>query len=357
MHIKVNTWHLRIFLQAYVHDRRWLDAGNIDPEVVQTELLEAVAYREFQNEYYQMSSDQRCSKAMMSKYETFRKAYEEAFENWHGEQEKIHTAKMSREVHERLNAGRMSLCPYFWSVVSALVFYYGFIRSTRPVRQAFGRMVPALVTALLILFGSGLVGGLGYGVYRIVNTVPSPSSLVASFKNEYREYKEDQKKSAEYSAQRALEHEAWEKAFPDSVELLRLQAEKNQQLLKEQEAHERAERWEGRKSEMKEFGALIAILIIGILSFGLALALIYWALRLFIWGIRFLVPILNPAVERLSFKNAPEDGLRAWLVREFRRLKDQWAGFRRFSKETYELIAAFAKAKKERVCPYLTIDL
>lgn len=350
MRIRANAWHLQVFLQAYVHDRNWLDAESISAE--RPELPETAVYRAFEKEYYEMPQEQRFNEETQKKLHELAEASQEAYAKWHKEQEAIFTANRSREVSERLHAGRMSLCPYFWSVVSALVFYYGFVRSTRPFRQLFGRAAPALGTALIVLMVGGLVSFIGYGIYESRDQIPTPAGVVAGIKNEYREYKEGQRRDQQ---KRLQEQQEWERANPQEAALRRQQEEQNRQQQEQWRAQERASEWRQFKRDLKEFAVGAGMLVGGLIGVVLAIALLCYAALLLGKVFSFLAQLLRPVVAPLSFKSVPETGFRAWLVRQFRRVARAWAAWRQFWKDTRELVAAFAKAKKERVCPYLTI--
>lgn len=354
MRIRANAWYLQVFLQAYVHDRYWLDAETIGP-AERPELPETVAYQAFEKKYYEMPHEQRFNEETQKKLHELAEASQKAYAKWHKEQQTIYTANRSREVSERLHAGRMSLCPYFWSVVSALVFYYGFVRSTRPFRQLVYRAAPALATGLFVLMAGGLVSLIGYGIYESRDQIPTPAGVVAGIKNEYREYKESQRREAEYQTQRIREQQEWERANPQEAALRRQQEEQYRQQQERWRARERTSEWRQFKSNLKEFAVGAGVLVGGLIGVVLAIALLCYVVLLLGRVFSFLVRFLRPFVEPLSFKSVPETGFRAWLVRQFRRVARAWAAWRQFWKDTRELVAVFAKAKKERVCPYLTV--
>jgi hypothetical protein len=350
-----------VYEQAYVHDRYWLDSKSIGP-VEFPELPETATYREFERKYYKMPEEEQLSKETRNRLWELAEASQEAYSKWHEEQETIYTTNRSREVSERLHAGRMSLCPYFWSVISALVFYYGFVRSTRPFRRLFRRVAPALETAmatlmLVVVYGGlvGIVGFIGYGFYEIRDQIPTPASIVVSVKTEYREYRESQRQEAEHQAERAREQQEWERANPQEAMLRRQQEE---QLRAQQPTWRDFARdmvrdlWGTFKSAVFYVGALVG----SVIALVLVISLLMYLSLLFGKAFSFLARLLSPAVQSLSIKSMPESAFRIWLIRQFRRVANAWAAWWQFWNDTRELVTAFAKAKKERVCPYLTIE-
>lgn len=354
MRIRANAWHLQVFLQAYVHDRYWLDVGMINP-TEPAKLLETAAYQAFEKEYYEMPDKQQCGEEAQNRLHKLAQASHDAYTRWHKEQEARHTANMSREVSERLHAGRMSLCPYFWSVVSALFFYYGFVRSTRPLRQLFNRAAPALGTALIVLMVGGLVSLIGYGIYESRDQIPTPAGVVAGIKNEYREHKENERREAEHRQRQLQEQLEWERANPKEVLLRKQEEEQDRQRQAQLRSQERASEWRQFKDDLREFAVGAGVLVGGLIGGVLAIALLCYVALLLGKFFSFLARLLRPVAELLSFKSVPETGFRAWLVRQSRRVARVWAAWQQFWNDTRELIVAFAKAKKERVCPYLTI--
>ncbi len=180
MTIRPNAWHLQVFLQAFVHDRYWLDNGFFAElsEVEQkteemAKLPEIVAYKEFRDQLEKTDPRERD----YGRLRELRMAGCKAQEEWRKPQEANYTAKRSREISERLYSDRMSLCPYFWSVVVALVFYYGVVRSTRPIRNFFGRTSETFATALVTSLGLVVVAFIGFGIYESRDELPSISDV------------------------------------------------------------------------------------------------------------------------------------------------------------------------------------
>jgi|GEM_PF-5754498 len=355
MRIRASAWHLQVFLQAYVRDRYWLDAGIINPATERPELPETAAYRAFREKCDAMPSERRFNEETQKELHELGEAWREACVRWHETQEAVYTADRSREVSERLHGGRMSLCPYFWSVIAALVCYYGFVRSTRPLRQLIHRAVLSLAATFLVL-GIGLSVALsGYVIYAERDRIPTPAGIVAGIKTEYRAYRQLQQQETEYEAKRLQEQQEWERANPQEAALRRQQEEYSRQQQERWRAEGRAEERAADWKELKGFAASAAAFVGMLVGVVLAIALLYSAARLLGKACSFLKRLLRPAVALLSFKSVPETGFRAWLVRQFRRVTSAWAVWLQFWKDTRELFIAFAKAKKQRVCPYLTI--
>ncbi len=341
MKIRANAWHLKVFLQAYVNDRYWLDIGTVNPsEECQTP--ETVAFEEFEKEYRKLPYQERFSQENQKKLEELATASQKAFAEWYRDQQTIYTTNKSREVSERIYSGKMSLCPYFWRIVSALVFYYMLIRATRPFRNFFNKIAEGLATAVGVTIIAVIISVVGYGIYSIHDQIPTPADVVVSVKQSVKEYKQSkiQQQAAE-AEQKIIEQQntqariAWEQKHPEEVARERAEREEFDRLRSQQN-------WQ----DFKEFAITIGYLVLGVIvvvsSLLAILGIVYlmgkvleWLAHRFDWG-------------KTIITEKPPSAFRLWLTKVLEQL-------RLFIKDTKELVIAFAKAKKERVCPFLEV--
>lgn len=359
MKIRAGSWHLQVFLQAYVEDRYWLDAGYA-PLAERPQFPEFAAFMAFQEEFIRLTPDSRWNMENDTQYQELHTAAIAAENAWREKQEAIYTAEQSAKVKTRLLSAHTSLCPYFWSVVSALVFYYGVVRSTRPLRESLGRASNIIMCGAAATVVTLILGLIGWGIYENWRRIPTPAGIARGITQEYREYQDERRKEAEQrriweedDKQRLLTQQAWEQANPEEVARRReLQARYDEEL-RLSAKREAAARWERDKRGFKELGLTLGILgggITVVVGVGIGLS----------WVVGFLLTYLEkrfgPFRERFSVRSLPETGFIGWVMLQLRRMKSTWAKVRQIGRDTSELIAAFVKAKKERVCPFLTVE-
>lgn len=151
--INPDGWPARLYLRAYADEREsWLGVSwsaqvEIDKRAAERfpEVAAWVALEERRRKLYSEGGDWRQhSDAEREEFGRWRAAAEvvakavrdpwtkEQYAHWHAER--------SREIRERFEAGRQSLCPFFWSVVIAVVFYLCLI----PAKRAIGRVLTAV---------------------------------------------------------------------------------------------------------------------------------------------------------------------------------------------------------------------
>ena len=219
MKLQRTAWHFRVYMKAYVTDRSWLDHGNIGP-VERPRLLEEEAYHAFEEKMRSMPPEQQFGQETRDELLKLEGAWQKADNDWRQEQEAAYTESRSREVRERLYAGKTSLCPYFWSVVFGLVIYYGVVRSTRPIWQMFSRIAISEAAALSAI-GLVIVAFIGYGAYESWNEIPTPrqfvTGIVVDVQRSRQRSAEDAASQAAYEALRLRERQAWEVAHPEEV--------------------------------------------------------------------------------------------------------------------------------------------
>ncbi len=335
MQIRVNEWHLRVYLQAYVYDRSWLDIGRIDS--TQCNAPEVEAFEAFEKQLIDLPEEERYSKETQDRREELSDAAHLAYIAWREDEKAKYTAAKSREVKERLDSGRMSLCPYFWSVVSALLFYYGIVRSTRPIRKFVSRIADGILVTVSLTLVAGVFIFIGQSIYSVRSEIPNPSDIVTGVSQLVQEHRQEQaiehaEQVAEqsYNQRRAQEDAIWRQQHPD-------EALAEQQAQAQYDRLQRARNWQAFKDDMQELGIYVGcIALAGILLylFGKGLC---WLAKRFDWDAPAQPkPARSPSAFRLRFAKALEP-------------------VGRFIADTKGLILAMAKAKKEKVCPYLEI--
>lgn len=336
MQIRANAWHLRVFLQAHVHDRYWIDQGTINP-AEECKTPETDAYEEFEKAFQLLPIKERDYKQRCDLAEAAQKSREV----WVKQQAVLYTAQKSTQVSERLYSGRMSLCPYFWSIVSTLVFYYGFVRSTRPFRNFFNQVADGLATAVGALILAGVVVLIGYGIYTIHDQIPTPAEIVVGVKQSVKEYRQNrvQEQAAAVAEQQRAQQQAqmqliWQQQHPEDFQRQRLH-----------EAEESRRQSQRNRQDLKEFALGLGVFVFGI---SVVLGIFYligkgleWLANRYGWG--------------TVTESKPPSAFRLWLTMQMRKIWTYLEPLRRFFKDTKELVRAFAKARKEKVCPYLEI--
>ncbi len=354
MNIRPNSWHLRLFLLSHVQDRFWIDEGEISKEAAKVVLPEVAAYEEFRREHFsKMSQRDPQSSDYFERLSELGEIASSAAVVWHTEQRSLYTASKSREIQLLLDTDRMSLCPYFWSVFWSVVIYLPFVRGTRPIRNFLSRpMVPEII--LGGLFVAPLIAMVVAGAWNQKSeiSVPKPAAIVASIKQSAKDIRDDWRKSQEEGRRREQVHLQYEREHPEEI---------RQQKESETRLHEieNAESWRTFWRDGKEFlifgfqcaSVLAGLALLGTILWFAGKALEWVFVRLaqyFKWGTAEPKP---PSTLRLWLR-----GVMATLTTPFVYLWQSTASFRLFCKETKELIMAFAKAKKEKVCPYLHIQ-
>ena len=370
MKIRAAAWHLRVFLQAYVRDRGWIDSfwepGNAPkdlPEIVAVQEFEKVLRDEHpeghQNIMYpgigmsQLTPDLR---AKQERYLELLREQERAVNEWGTTQRQQHHEQRMNEIETRLYAGRMSLCPYFWHVVFAVVFYYPVVRPVRGMWRAVISVVPQLEWMAVRLAVALVVGLLGYGLYagrHTIAEIPSiPSNVVQGVKNEYTDYQKRSAAQAQYEAERKLEEQRaiearleWERTHPEEVRQRReAEAERQRQIAAyeaRRRVRDRAEFW----TDAKEAAGTLAIGAV-YLALGIAALVVGGTILVFLLG----------GIWKLISTPFVAVGNRFSQSAFAKRLAQARATWQQFWADTRELVAAFIKAKKERVCPFLKIE-
>jgi hypothetical protein len=367
MRIRRGAWHLRVFLQAYVRDRGWIDAfwetGNAPkdlPEIVTVReyaaSLKAENPKGYQNIMYPVIGMSQLTPELREKQEHFQKLLREeerAVNEWRSAEWQRHHERRVTEVETRLYAGRMSLCPYFWSVVFALVFYYPVVRPTRGAWRVATFFVPVLAWLATRILVALLVGLVGYGLYAGRNTIPQiPSNVVQGVKSEYADYQQRQEAKAKWEAEeKRLEQQRlavlleWERTHPEEMRQRReAEAERLRQIATyetERSVRDRQRFWADAKDAAGKLGTGLVYLVLGIAG----LVVVGAILVLILGGIWALISTPFVALGKLLADSA--------LARRLAQARATW---RQFWADTRELVGAFIKAKKERVCPFLMIE-
>ncbi len=352
MQVSLKSWHMRLFAQAYIRDRYWADM------MIEMPLNFRKDLSEFEREKYWADVKERFS---------HRKAF---------------------LLSERLKAGHVSICPYFWSVVWAL-FAYSTIKLLQFVVEwliaapiyyviiwpiaTFIKMVRdylkrqpkvrrfalnTLIASLLIVLLGGVSVG---GTYLVTQAWDN----YRAEQIEQARYQADQarwQKEADLAYQREVaERQAWERAHPEEVKRLKqeqatAQAEElaameaqdaseaeyqaEQARLREQE---RIQFWQGLP---KNIGVGLIWLTLAVLT-GLSAYACYLAGAEALAGLRSFLNRMFPKADREP-RPVPESIMLLHLALII--VREGFAFVWRLIVDTVTLVYAFGKAKKERFC-------
>jgi hypothetical protein len=363
MQINSDAWHLRLFREAYIKNRAfWLDSPiNLDyerpkelnelPEVVERRIAEEAWYEEVRLLSWKEFKEK--SEKKHKEINLLRQKAREAQVGWLEEELKTRTARLSAELADKLEHGRMSLCPYFWSVVIAVLWYVPFVRNKSLIARG-------AISCLLgcLIFGALFVGYLGLETAwqkkeNIARGVGHAAVATGQFATEGIGETVSQAVAA-VSVMRAekrikkVAQENYEKKH--AAEIAAAKAERAAD-----EARRAAEDARGSQQttwqDVKEIGwGILAVIgyCLGIfLVFGLGIAVSV--------GFTYLVFFTFSAI----FKVLTPPSLTVWKILEGPETVNRWlaahAAMQRFWSDTWSLITAFAKATKEQVCPFLVI--
>lgn len=362
MQFNTKSWHARLYLRAYVHDRRrWLDPRLIlNPPPEEHKLLAALEH-------------ERNSKPMsLADLKAWNTAYNAAFEAYElacKQQAAEQSAELSRQVLEQFEQRRLALCPYFWKVVSALLIYTCIMRPinafTGMMVRFFGRI--ARPVGVLCALGFAFSVGYGLGSLGVYTAAEAPRYLAERQVKQKHEEKMEALQEVQEAQQAHLDAEL--KAFEETVKQKREAAQRAWKIEHAEEIKQReaihaawvaARQAETEAAEAAEFrknlpGNLKAVAYI-VAGCVLLFVFCVWILPALGRGLLILeeLPWLLMALCFIWLEQNPRrkaflERLDLWLTRWSTR-RARW---RQARKETWELFAAMAKATKERVCPFI----
>lgn len=329
MNIRKNSWHLNVFLKTHVYDRNWIEifCPGYNHRLT-TELPEITAYNKAFEEYCNKKEKERTDEDRENIRQLESAAYR-AKQEWHKQDYINYCQKQSQDNLDKLNNGLMSLCPYFWSVVASLLIYYPVVIPLRKINSFLGRLLSPIekifinfeenflkITKIiaitsLVLAALGIFSLIGHGIYHSRDKIPQvPSIIISSVKNEYEQWQINR----EWHKKEAVRKAEWEKEHPEEV--------KRQ---KEYESSSRSAKWRRAWNDFKDLFLGLVFLA------GATIASILFIL--FVVGMVRFVQFIG-----VSIKN-----------------RSTWQNLCLFWNDTRELIYAFLKAKKEKVCPFLHI--
>lgn len=138
MQIRKDSWHANLYRRAYVTDRAWINLFGPpvhDHEIEKRIPDEVAASDAAQRAYHALlrqpvSSDEE-RKATRELVCQTGEAYQQAYRRVYKELLIEKQAAEAEAVQKRMDEGRLSLCPYFWSIVWAVLFYTCLCRPTR----------------------------------------------------------------------------------------------------------------------------------------------------------------------------------------------------------------------------------
>lgn len=401
MRIKKSAWYYRLFEAAYIRNRGWIDWFTLTvdssdlPEYQQMEALK----RSFNYDYTAGVLD-----AHVAMY--YREVVVPACEAASERREQEIAAERANKVRERLEGGRKSLCPFFWSVVIAVVVYLpitavdrvtGWIvgliqRNVRRIgwaAAACGVLLTSYGATTLIIGNASDIASIPNAISRWHRERQEQLRLEEERERQQLEAEELERRTAA-AQQRAYEeqqraHEEWLRKWQlEHPEEVRLQAELEAKRHAEweddyQRRLEAVARADARRHEREREETIAMMKAFGIGAFKLLLYILgAWSLLKFLFK-RMLMPWVFPAIEWLFirigrgldflFDHAiliPIVLVMIWmgnskwlrgLLHFLGRISDVvrrgWIAVREFYQDTRDLVVAMIKATKERVCPFL----
>jgi hypothetical protein len=357
MNLRQSAWHCRLFLHAFAQDRGWLEWFR-NVTLPKDEPREVRYLQRFERTYGAMKVEQQEHPKVQQRLFELNQAADRARERQYQEARAQQVTARSQTVRDRLMSGRMSLCPYFWSVVSA-VLIYGLI--CLPTAWFFQRALPFFGRVIIVLMLVLLIGSVTYYSFKNRGQVPVITQAVTA---DLREVKARWDAESAYNRQLAAEEQhrklaaaQWAKQHPDEVRSEREAAAAARRVQAEAERRAAAQEWKQFWADLRPLvGIVLAAGVVGIVALILAIQLLKWLLCGLGWLL--MIPI-DATVNLWRFLSGPEDGRTSWIGRGWIWFRtgavQRWTGVVRFLGETKELIWAFWQAKKERVCPYLTV--
>lgn len=383
MKIRKDAWHLRLYRRAYIEDRGWTSVPepvfqewwqhhNSDPTIQACLAMMRSGEVEFGGWQDWSAEDvEEVGRWLEAAHET----YEQARVNWFASKRTEYHAARAAELRERLERERMSLCPYFWSVVAAVVIYSAVVRPWRWLCGTLARPFQFAVAALGVAAILAIVGGIGYGFWSArcvfvsagrgiangVVAIPTVPGRMGDWAYERKLKTERDAQIEEQHAQWRREHErqereaarkreeaariAWAQWAQEHPNEAQRSKERDRTWAMMMRAHDAARTLEDLKFWAGVLGKIVGVgvaVAVAVMYFGRLVDLV---LALFVYFVF------------IKFGEETERGRRfferfeAWLERQ----RQRRMAFTRVVSDTWELIAAFTKATKERVCPFITV--
>lgn len=358
-----DSWHAKLYLRAYVEDRTWLDPSHADEfasEAYAAGLPEQDAVDAFTKANPTVWRGEGEAGAELDR---LYHAAALARDAWCERKFATYSAEKSAEIRQKFFSGKTSLCPYFWSVVYAIVAYYGVVLISRRVaglmKQFIDQITPvfdaiehiAATTWKPALLGTAIAGALTLGLAIQVDILDSPADLLASYRQEQAD-----------ETRKALERQQWERHAPSpeviaEYELLKKRHEWEQFVsrphpreIQEAAAYRAQSDYQyflveqERDRERAEYDARIFWGNVG--EFAMA--------SLFLVGMGVLAIVLSVC---LSFFWAWLKGLRAQAKETsvWATIVDRKRSLINFIHDTIEFVVEFYKTYKKQVCPYLEV--
>jgi hypothetical protein len=304
---------------------------------------------------WEQAREAEWTKEQAIEYEESRKQFIKRREQYSKERRLRYARLRARATAKRLYSNRMSLCPYFRAVVLAVLVYYLFVKPGKGLRNRFGYLGPrisqvAAVTTFVAIFAvpAGLIlyyngRDLAEGIVNIPSSVAQEYRQRQAEKQFWAELEQKREKEAAEVRQRQMEYDL---AHPEEVQKRNefLAAESKKQALL---AQRESERWWN-----EEFPQII----VGSLAFIGGLSLFAGLIFLGAKALDAIEKWLKGLADRIKLPGEGEAGPLLTLVRRivqrYRLIRDRVI---QIAHDTWELVAEFAKAKHEKVCPFLNI--
>lgn len=363
MKISRDSWHVKVYLQAYANDRTWIDpdhSGVFWDESQGIDLPEREAFWKFQE------SNPNSSWRDGESGEEFRdllRSWNKARKAWCDAKFASYSTEKSSQVRSRLLLGKTSLCPYFWSVVYALVVYYGLILTSRKALKALDRVFTAgerIVTATWqpVAVGALIAGTLVTGLAMQFDLLATPSDLLVRYRQEQAEkafrVAEREKSEREWALERQvksvpdpLEQKRQEELRKQQGEWYRFMNKLHPQFVQDEQARRAQANYEFFLMELAEEEREWNEFRQGVWSFFTRTIPVAGLTGVVVLGL-FAGAGLLGSLAILLWRQVQATGL--WAT-----LKSRAQAARTFLGDTKEFVWAFLKARKEQVCPYLTV--
>ncbi|KKR98422.1 MAG: hypothetical protein UU49_C0017G0001 [Candidatus Magasanikbacteria bacterium GW2011_GWC2_41_17] len=418
MKLSRHAWHLKLYQRAYIEDRSlwlgvptntvcaWDEEWRQKRDDAEVERLLA-SIKKFEELWRSMNYGEVPDTTTWAELETLQTAYHQDCRKfydlrraWFTQKSTEYHAQRAAELRERLESGRMSICPYFWSVVFAVALYAMCVRPMvwfgQTMTKILGRVarpakILALTATICVIVSSGIIcrsaiwdwasyvaSGMAHGVGQAaIWVVEAPGNLGqwAAQKKVQQHYEAITTREYEEYERRWSKRRAEEQRRDWTKTIIEHDIERKEQIAsarasQEEKAHQQkrdqkyklwheAQRKKGEAEDsariigsIKTTSSYLAIGLAGIAA--LILFFMYFGRLVdFVLAIfAYLVFIKIGETERgKRFFNWLERTMDEWYAQ----WKKFWNAVTNVIRDTWQLIHAFGKATKERVCPFIQI--